>query len=275
MSLTDGEAKELLSEALGKILSESDWDEGRLASEFSAFFDNWEYADELYDPDDHLISRIADYNQWYETRAGEDPGQLMEEIAFLSFRRLRGWESIKSYQSYAQQHDLVIAGSRPWWFILIKYLHLLPERRTILIEAKNRDDRVSDSDFSRLCGIIQNKLAETCNLGIFFTREGASGFSGLTELGETGSRQRSLRDARATQVLFHAKTGKFVVVLNHDDLQLLTQKGALPRILEAKIRDVEEAAGLSLQFNENWTETDLPPHLSQYENSAEADGEKP
>lgn len=267
MSLTESEAKELLHEAFGKILSGSNWDEGRLCSEFSAIFDNWNSADYLYSPDDCLISRIADYKQWCETREGEDAGQLMEEIALLTFRCLKGWESIKSYQSYAQQHDLVISGSKSSWFVLMRYLHLPREGRTIVVEAKNLADRVSDSQFSRLCGIIQNKFAETCHLGIFFTRSGASGFPNPSELEEAESRQRRLRDARATQILFHAKTGKFVVVLDHEDLQRLTQKGALPRILEAKIRDVEEAGGLSLQFNENWTEIDLPPHLSRHMNT--------
>jgi hypothetical protein len=57
-----------------------------------------------------------------------------------------------------------------------------------------------------------------------------------------------------------------VIVLDNDHLQLLTERGAFPRILEAEIRAVEEATGLS-RFNEGsneMTEVDLPSHLSTY-----------
>ena len=73
-----------------------------------------------------------------------------------------------------------------------------------------------------------------------------------------------MRYAHATQVIFHAKTEKYVVVLTQRDIQELVNPGALPRILEASIRAVEEGTGLPIEFNEAWEEIDLPPHLSQY-----------
>jgi len=237
---------------------------GRIAEKFGDFLDGWDTPGYLYDPDETLLARIADYNKWLETQEGEDPGKLMEEIACLAFRCLKGWDSMKSFQSYAPQHDLVVSGSSAKWDMLIEYLHLPQRGRTILVEAKNVVDPVSDSQFSRLCAIIHAKYRETAHLGVFFTRNGASGFPTGQNAENTGVRQRSLRDARATQVIFHALSGKFVVVLEDEDLQQLVGKGTLPKILEAKIRDVEDASGLSLEFDEDGTETDLPSHLSQY-----------
>jgi len=237
---------------------------GRIAEKFGDFLGRWDTPGYLYDPDETLLDRIADYNEWLETREGEDSGKLMEEIAYLAFRCLKGWGSMKSFQSYASQHDLVVSGSSAKWDILIEYLHLPLTGRTILIEAKNLDKSVSDSQFSRLCAIIHAKYRETVHLGVFFTRNGASGFPTRPHSENRAVRQRSLQNARATQVIFHALSGKFVVVLEDEDLQQLVKKGALPRILEAKIRDVEDASGLSFQFDEDGTETDLPSHLSQY-----------
>ncbi len=187
----------------------------------------------------------------------------MEELVFLAFRCLQGWCSIKSYQSYAAQHDLVISGSEGGWLLLMILLHLPPQSGTIVVEAKNLSEAVSDSQFSRLCGVIQNKFSQLCHLGVLFTRFGASGFPDAS-----GSRskkpQRSLKDARATQVLFHARTEKYVVVFSEKDIQALASPGSLVRLLEAKIRDIEEATGLDWSFSEDWREIVLPPHMSKY-----------
>ena len=265
--LTYDEVTSELIKALGsvrKILPESDWSAGRFASEFIRLFGNFNLADSLYVPDEALVNRLQDFERWCETRDGEDPGHLMEEIAFLAMRCLKGREAINSYQSYAAQHDLLISGSTAAWFLIMEHLHLPTDGRTIVVEAKNLDQRVTDAQFSRLCGVIQNKLQATCHLGIFFSREGASGFPKPPNREDEETRQRVLRDARATQVLFHARTCKFVIVLDRNDLRLLSQSGGLLRVLEAKIRDAEQGSGVSLQFDEQWDEVDLPGHLSQY-----------
>ena len=265
--LTYDEVTSELTKALGsvrKILSESDWSIGRLASEFIPFFGNFNLAHSLYVPDEALVRRLRDFEQWCETRDGEDAGHLMEEIAFLAMRCLKGWDSVKSYQSYAAQHDLVISGSTGAWLLIMEHLHLPTHGRTIVVEAKNIDEVVTDAQFSRLCSVIQNKFEATCHLGVLFSREGASGFPKPPNREDEETRQRVLRDARATQVLFHARTCKFVIVLDRNDLRLLSQSGGLLRVLEAKIRDAEQGSGVSLQFDEQWDEVDLPGHLSQY-----------
>jgi len=260
------EAKELFFEACSVILADPNAGEGQLTEMFSQIYDNWDWASDIFEPDEDLIHRISDYNEWRKNGSGEDPGQLMEELAYLAFRRLQGHNRIRSYQSFSSQHDLIISGTDPKWGLLMRKLRLPPDKGTIVVEAKNLKGRLTDDQFSRLCSTIENKFDGQCHLGVVFSRMGATGFPKRSSDAETKpKRTRSLRDALATQVIFHAKTGKYVVVLDDYDIQLLTQPGALPRILEAKIGDVEEACGLPLDFNEDWVEIDLPPHLSKYD----------
>jgi hypothetical protein len=260
------EAKRVFFEACSTILAEPNAGEGQLADMLSQIFDKWDWASLIFEPDEGLIHRISDYNEWRKNGSGEDPGQLMEELAYLAFRRLQGHNRIRSYQSFSSQHDLVISGTDPKWALLMRKLHLPSDKGTIVVEAKNLKAQVTDDQFSRLCSTIENKFDGQCHLGVVFSRMGATGFPKRSSSTDARSkRTRSLRDAHATQVIFHAKTGKYVVVLDDHDIQLLTQPGALSRILEAKIGDVEEACGLPLSFNDDWVETDLPPHLSKYE----------
>ncbi len=220
----------------------------------------------LYRPDPSLFKRLQDYFDWRSGNHDEDAGALMEEIALLIFKGLMGWGSIRSFQSYAPQHDLVVDGSSAAWEILMMYLHLPRDGRSIVIEAKNQNQKISDQQFSRLCGILQNKFTDTAHLGVFVSRTTASGFPEPCHNmpDASGSRVRSLRYARATQALFHSKTGKYVIVIDECDLQMIANGVALPKILEAKIRELEAATGLALSFDEDWREVDLPSHLSRY-----------
>lgn len=106
---------------------------------------------------------------------------------------------------------------------------------------------------------MQLQFEQSCGLGIFVSRMGATGFP-------EDRRQIALREARATQILFHASTGKYIIVLDHDDILELGKDGALPQIIERKIRDIEEVSGLSDASISNlgWGEYDLPEHLAQH-----------
>lgn len=277
--MTEEEAKDLLLQTMLSVKEQTGWDDGQIAEALSDINRTFNYYESLYQPDEALINKLQDYRTWYQqlTQArktknnatikqlNQVAGNLMEELACLAFRCVRGFDSIKSFQSYAPQYDLIISGSTQAWLMLIKLLHLPVNGRSILVEVKNTEDTVSDAQFSRLCSVITSKLSTTCSLGVFFTRSGASGFPEPMQ----NSRQRSLQNSRATQVIFHAKTDKFIVVLDHSEIETLDQSGALPRILEAKIRDVEEASGLSLDFTEGWIEIDLPAHLAQHVNSSQ------
>ena len=212
----------------------------------------------LYSPTPELYMRIKAYFEWLSSRKKEIPGELMEEIAYLLFKSLNGTENIRSYQSYAAQHDLVVDGSSFAWQMLMKYLHLPDNGRTIVVECKNEKSKISDQQFSRLCGILQNKFTDTAQLGVFVSRQTATGFP------ENGAKKRSLSDARATQVIFHAKSKKFVIVVDQKDLENIARGFSFPMMLEAKIREVEASYGTEITFNEKWEETKLPAHLQKY-----------
>jgi uncharacterized protein YkvS len=55
-------------------------------------------------------------------------------------------------------------------------------------------------------------------------------------------------------------------VIDHEDLELVFNGIPFPKILEAKIREVEASALVDLTFNENWQEVDLPKHLRKHTN---------
>lgn len=126
----------------------------------------------------------------------------------------------------------------------------------IVIEAKYQTPPVEATQFTRLCYIIEHKFDNNSCLGVFFSDSGASGMS------NTGS----LQHARAAQVIFHARTKKYVVVLDRNDILELVHPGALLRILRSKIWDVEANANISYaQYsNMQWLEVKLPQHLAKH-----------
>ncbi|MCP4423425.1 MAG: hypothetical protein GY803_02935 [Chloroflexi bacterium] len=216
---------------------------------------NWNIEDRLYEPSPEFIQRLSEYELWCKTKQGEKPGDLMEELAFLAFSSLNGWDERKSYQSFSSQHDLIISGSSLLWVILFHFLDLSSAGKTIVVEAKNLDSTVNDQQFSRLCYIIDNKFKTTCSLGVFFTRKGASGFD----------KYRVSENAHATQALFHARTNKFVIVFDHDDLLKLKERGSLPKLLREKIRNVEESSKMpDVTDTDGETKEILPSHLLKY-----------
>lgn len=224
------------------------------------FLESNEWIEALYEPIPELKIRLGDYFEWSIGKRKENPGNLLEEVSYLLFKSLKGTENIRSYQSYAAQHDLIVDGSSPMWQVLMMYLHLSRDGRTIVVECKNQTDSISDQQFSRLCGLLQNKFEKTAELGVFISHTAASGFP------KRKAKERQLKDARATQALFHAKSSKFVIVIDHKDLEAIFNGIPLPKILETKIREVEASAMIELSFTENWQEVTLPAHLRKYTN---------
>jgi hypothetical protein len=72
---------------------------------------------------------------------------------------------------------------------------------------------------------------------------------------------KSLSEARLRQALFHARTGKAIVVLDAQDIFELNQPASLIQILIRKIRDMEHLSGLPIESCSNPIEVDLPKHL--------------
>lgn len=205
-----------------------------------------------------LSKRLNDYFDWCAGKNEENAGELFEEIAYLLFQCFVGVGNVRSFQSYAPQHDLVVDGDSNAWILLMHYLHLPISGRTIVVECKNQEKPIIDQQFSRLCSIIQNKFHGLAHLGVFVSHTSATGFP------ETGKKKRALSDSRATQALFHAKTNKYVVVIDHDDLVKINNGISFAKILEAKIREVEASTGINLEFDEEWKEILLPSHLARY-----------
>lgn len=183
-------------------------------------------------------------------------GYLLEQIALLAFRGLKGFTSIKSFQSAGPQIDLLISGDETHWLYVCKLLYLDINQRGIVVEAKATAGPLKDNQFARLCSIMELNLFKSVGLGVFFTIKGVSGFPQ-----RGNSRQRKISDSRLRQVLFHAKTQKAIVVLDKDDILELNRNGSLILMLERKIRDLSELSGLPTPSYEQCKEIDLPDHL--------------
>ncbi|MDB9451426.1 hypothetical protein [Dolichospermum circinale] len=217
-------------------------------------------ASYLYKSDDKLpdfLDKLKIYTELQNpTRPQtQEAGKLLEQIVFLLFKGLKGGQSIKSFQSAGPQYDLLVSGDDIAWKGVCKTLYLEWDKRNIVVEAKATREPLPHKQFARLCSIMEHHLTNT-GLGIFVTLNGASGFPKRGD-----SRQRKVTDCRLTQVVFHAKTNKIIVVLDKEDLLELTKNGSLIEVLTRKIRDLSELSGLPTVPAENYQETDLPPHL--------------
>lgn len=186
----------------------------------------------------------------------QDAGYLLEKIALLSFSGLKGYTSVKSFQSAGPQYDLLISGDTTDWIVLCKCLNMNERCDCILIESKAITDTVDDSQFARLCNIIDINLTQT-GIGVFFTLNGASDFPN-----SNAPRQRKIGNARLRQALFFAKTCKPIIVFDKTDILTLGKNGSLPKIIKRKIKDIQELSGLTCTPVENYIEVDLPPYLS-------------
>ena len=214
----------------------------------------------LYKSDDKLpdfLDKLKIYTELQNpTRPQtQEAGKLLEQIVFLLFKGLKGGQSIKSFQSAGPQYDLLVSGDDIAWKGVCKTLYLEWDKRNIVVEAKATREPLPHKQFARLCSIMEHHLTNA-GLGIFVTLNGASGFPKRGD-----SRQRKVTDCRLTQVVFHAKTNKIIVVLDKEDLLELTKNGSLIEVLTRKIRDLSELSGLPTVPTENYQETDLPPHL--------------
>ncbi|MFZ5896446.1 MAG: hypothetical protein ACOY0T_35660 [Myxococcota bacterium] len=189
------------------------------------------------------------------TEQAQHIGYKLEELVVFAFSSLRGWNEILSWESAGPQIDLEIVGNGPRWETLSKHLLMNNGGNAILVEAKAKKKPVTESDFARFCAILDHNCSQTVGLGVFVTLRGATGFP------KRGVIRKKLGDAWLRQALFHARTRKPVVVLDIEDLRQLPLDGALPRILRAKIFDVERLGGLSTSAGVGATRVDLPPRL--------------
>jgi hypothetical protein len=220
-------------------------------------------ASYLYNPDPHISDYLLKLKEYLELTSPSgkqlrDAGDLLEQVATLAFCGLKGINSIKSFRSAGPQYDLLVSGDSFQWLFLQKLLYRDGQQRDILVEAKCTSEKVSDPQFARLCSLMEINLFQTVGVGVFFTLKGATGFPE-----RNGIRQKKLSEARLRQALFHARTGKSIVVLDVSDIFLLDKPASLAKILIRKIRDLEYLSGLPSKeiYGESEVEVDVPKHL--------------
>jgi hypothetical protein len=149
--------------------------------------------DFLYVPDSRLIDKLQEYKTLITLDSNAKPktkaqasamakaqGELMEQVAALAFSCLKGWNYLKSYPSYAEQHDLVIGGNSHLWEMSAKGIMGAASMLTIVIEAKYLNKPLSSAQFTRLCYILQNKFAQSSSLGVFLSDRGATGMDKIS-----------------------------------------------------------------------------------------------
>src|SRR6267142_4028632 len=189
----------------------------------------------LYTPDKRiapLLTKLGMLRSIATKETKQEAGYVMESIAVLAFSSLEGWDSLKSYRSAGPQHDLLVEGSGELWNTICWFCYLtLPERRAIVVEAKAIGSRLADHDFARLCAVMEQNLVNT-GIGIFFTIKGASGFPGRSDTPKV-----SLTACRLRQALYFANTKRPVIVFDETDIKQLTVNGALPRLIQRKVRE--------------------------------------
>jgi hypothetical protein len=222
------------------------------------------FANYYYHPSIKLSGLIDELKQYISIKnpskiEQQSAGKLMEKIAFVSLRSLKGINEVKSFQSVSAQYDLLISGDELTWSRIFSILGVTDIPKGILIEAKAYAKPIEDKHFSRLCNLIQLDLDKSVGIGIFFTIKGATGFPQ-----RDGKRKRCISDCRFRQVLFHAKTNKSIIVLDSEDIFTLDRNGSLILLLKRKIGDIEKLTGLPTEL-EKLIDVDLPPHLSDLE----------
>jgi len=224
---------------------------------------NW-----LYTPDFRLSNYLSELESFLSINnptkeQSREAGYLLEKILFLAFKGLAGFSEIKNCQSASHQYDLLISGDGAPWDIICDRLYLRDMQqnqfyRGILVEAKAIGDSVSSAQFARLCHIMSMELCSTVGLGVFFTIEGAAGFPKRGK-----KRVVCVRQARLCQVIYYARSGKKIVVLDREDIFELNKNGALIKILMRKVKEIEELSGLPTASIGDLVDIDLPIYLKE------------
>lgn len=219
----------------------------------------------LYRPDARLRPLLRAFARYVRRLEQEDEltrterteaGELLEQIAFVAFDSIDCIEKIRSFPGALGQYDLYASGRDNLWLTLAERIGLQSNAPGLLIECKAREDKVDDPSFSRVCAILQQEMYGAAGMGVFFTISGATGFP---EPGEAA--QQKIGDARLRQALFHARTGKPVVVFTAAEILELDEPGALILALERKIEDIGLLPGTVTANVKVKKECQLPKHL--------------
>jgi hypothetical protein len=227
-----------------------------------------ELARDLYDPDIRLndwVNELEGYDRKKSLSKAEQQraGHVLEGIALVSFYRIKGANSLKSYRAPDAQHDLLITGNSGNWIAFCDYCRINSTKRGVLIEAKAHRKPVSSSQFSRVCSNIDHTtLKGLVSLGVIFSLRGATGFPAST----SDEREITLRDARLRQAVFFLITEVPVIVFDMSDLKQLSTPGALPDLVERKVKELFMQSGqiASRATDHCPLEIDVPDYLVEF-----------
>lgn len=194
-------------------------------------------------------------------RASQDAGYLLEEIVNDIFSHLTD-VTVKSYRGPDQQYDLMVTSSNEY---LNSYMSkIVPGAHgfNIIVEAKFEKTAISTSQFKRLCSILTHSVTDKFHVGIFFSKNPASGFKPTQD----NLRVQAVRDCRFTQIVFNLKTNKFVIVFDLAAIKKITSVQALLDLIHKAIDEVGELTGLQLDdlfedrflVPERWTSVSAP-----------------
>jgi len=219
----------------------------------------------FYCPSKSLISVLNEFKNNLEILEPNSEeykirGELLEKVAYKSFQCLSHANRFKSFQSSGgPQYDLVVYSDKKGWKNVLNSLFVNnPDRNdTILIECKAKSSKVNDEIFSRLCCIMDHNIMNA-GIGIFFSLSGATGFPNAF-----GSRQNKLGQCKLRQIIYFARTQKYIIVFDQQDIFSLDQPGSLYKLIREKIREIFLQEGITTTERlENFSELDnLPDHL--------------
>ncbi|ANV83714.1 hypothetical protein AWQ21_04555 [Picosynechococcus sp. PCC 7003] len=215
----------------------------------------------FYEPHEILTELLLEFKNFLESQYSspeekQNAGYLLEKIAILSFGSLKGYNNLKAYQSMSAQYDLLISGNSPEWESLFSILRIDDLPKGILLEAKATNGKINDSQFSRLCSLIDHNFSKSVGLGIFFS---INSLSGLPE--EREQRLRKASDGYLKQIIFYCKTKIPIIVLDKEDILQLDKPGSLIKILDRKIRELEEMTGTKIEPIQSKV-IDIPPKFN-------------
>jgi len=185
-------------------------------------------------------------------------GHALEAIVALAFAGLGGVRELKSFAAAGAQYDLLVGGAvlDPAWACVRNFLDLPADRDDVLVEVKATEGPITSQQVLRLCALISGPFAPSVGLGVLVCPSGATGHP------TPGRRAPSLRQARLHQVLYEAKTGTPIVVLDQSDMDAFAVAGGLLRRLSFRRRELQQLHGLSEPIMEGPIEVDLPSHMT-------------
>ncbi len=220
----------------------------------AAEFEGLPVWDNLYKPESILRSRVDSVlalRGAEDQRSRQERGRLLEQVGMALLSGVRAVTNVRSIRGPLGQHDLIAHTSHTADSQLLERV-LFGKKFDVLMEAKATSDAVDTATMARLCTMLRTPFRDTKHIGIFLTLEG------ITGMGKT-----KVSDAQLTRMLFHAREGKPILVIDSDELEWLAEGGNFLELLRKKIEELENGCSLHPGEIGDTTAGPLPAHLSE------------